>query len=95
MESAASDSSGAHKSRRMQQVKDRKSREARSGDTMEGCSRCDVLPFSSPSTAHGHCTLKVENRKKLSKLRLRGSPSSRRHDGGLQWVIADPCGRAR
>jgi hypothetical protein len=72
MGSSASDSSGAHKSYQMQQLEDGKGEEARSGDTMGGYARCNVLPFSEPSTAHGHCVLKAVN-KKQSKLELRGS----------------------
>ena len=70
---SASDGPGAHKSRRMQTEKDGKSKEASAGDTMESYSRCDVLPFSPPSPAHGHCEPEVVSRKKLSKLRLHGS----------------------
>lgn len=58
----------------MQELRDGKSKEARSGDTMEEYARCDVLPFSSAATANDRCVLKAVNKKKLSKLNLRGSP---------------------
>lgn len=71
--SSASDSSAAHKPRQIQRVRDGNSKEADSGDTMEGCSRCDMPSFSPPSLAHGHCAPKAVSRGKLEKLRNGGS----------------------
>lgn len=71
--SSASDSFAAHRFRRMETANDGNSKEARSGDTMEGCSQCDVLPFSPPSQAHGHCAPEAVSRQKLEKLGLHGS----------------------
>lgn len=75
LSSSASDRYGAHKFRQIQTAGDGNSKEARSGDTMEDCSRCDHLPFSPLSQAHGPCAPERVSREKLEKLRLRGSPS--------------------
>lgn len=40
--------------------------EARPSDTVEACRRRDMLSFSAPSPAHGHCSPKAVSRQKLS-----------------------------
>jgi hypothetical protein len=86
----------AHECRRMQTVNDGRSKEARSGGTVER------LPLVRPASFNLHHArpqwpLRSQRSKQKEALEATaGWPSStRRHGSGLQCLVADPCRRAR
>ena len=92
---SAGDRSGAHKTRRMQEMEDGKSKEARSGDTMGDCSECDVL-YIFLSFARSW-SLHTETSKQTEALETKAAwpTPTRRHGRGLRCLAVDPCPRMR